>query len=163
MSHLPHFPFARRALFACLLSVPTLTVCSLPAHGQSPPAQETAPPAQANPPQAQPAKPQEANSTEATEMSSRDTAPTFKVRVNLVLVRVVVRDPKGNVVPGLHKEDFQLSDNRKLQIITTFSVETPASHAIAETSSIDTGNSDAAAASAAVRLCGFRRPAPGDE
>ncbi len=56
--------------------------------------------------------------------------PTFKVRVNLVLVRVVVRDSQGNVVTNLKKEDFQLQDNRKPQTISTFSVETPESHAI---------------------------------
>jgi len=53
------------------------------------------------------------------------------VRVNLVLVRVVVRDDKGKVVSNLKKEDFQLSDNRKPQVITNFSVETPASDATA--------------------------------
>jgi VWFA-related protein len=50
------------------------------------------------------------------------------VRVNLVMVRVVVRDAKGNVIPDLKKEDFQLSDNRKLQTISSFSVEKPGAH-----------------------------------
>jgi hypothetical protein len=45
--------------------------------------------------------------------------------VNLVQVRVVVRDSQGNVVTNLKKEDFQLQDNRKPQTISTFSVETP--------------------------------------
>jgi len=47
------------------------------------------------------------------------------VRVNLVLVRVVVRDQQGKIVSNLKKEDFQLYDNRKLQTISSFSVETP--------------------------------------
>src|SRR5438552_16318249 len=47
-----------------------------------------------------------AKSSRAEEVSTRDTPPTFKVRVNLVLVRVVVRDTQGNVVPNLKKEDF---------------------------------------------------------
>ena len=64
------------------------------------------------------------------EVSSRDTPATFKVRVNLVLVRVVVRDAQGNVVPNLKKEDFQLFDNRKPQVISSFTAETPESHAI---------------------------------
>ncbi len=55
---------------------------------------------------------------------------TFKVRVNLVLVRVVVRDDKGKVVPNLRREDFQLFDNRKPQAITYFSTETPESQAL---------------------------------
>src|SRR5262249_61956314 len=35
------------------------------------------------------------------ELSSHDTPATFKVRVNLVLVRVVVRDSDGKPVPNL--------------------------------------------------------------
>jgi VWFA-related protein len=73
--------------------------------------------------------PSEANN--ASELSTRDNPATFKVRVNLVLVRVVVRDNQGKVVTGLKKEDFQLSDNRKPQVISTFSVETPESHKLA--------------------------------
>lgn len=69
-----------------------------------------------------------ANNSE--EVSTRDTPPTFKVRVNLVLVRVVVRDAKGNIVGNLKKEDFQLTDNRKPQAISSFSVETGDSHKI---------------------------------
>src|ERR1700694_2612623 len=64
------------------------------------------------------------------EVSRRDTPATFKVRVNLVLVRVVVRDAQGKIVPGLKKEDFQLFDSRKLQTITAFSVETPETRAV---------------------------------
>jgi VWFA-related protein len=62
------------------------------------------------------------------EIVSHDSPATFKVRVNLVLVRVVVRDNNGKVVTNLKKEDFQLADERKPQIISSFSVETPASH-----------------------------------
>ena len=75
----------------------------------------------------------QAPGNETAEVSTRDTPPTFRVRVNLVLVRVVVRDGNGKVVTNLKKEDFQLSDNRKPQVITTFSVETPESHKIATT------------------------------
>jgi VWFA-related protein len=62
------------------------------------------------------------------EIVSHDSPATFKVRVNLVLVRAVVRDSNGKVITNLKKEDFQLTDDRKLQIISSFSVETPASH-----------------------------------
>jgi VWFA-related protein len=62
------------------------------------------------------------------EVSSHDTPATFKLHVNLVLVRVVVRDNNGKVITGLKKEDFQVADNRKPQMISSFSVETPASH-----------------------------------
>jgi VWFA-related protein len=64
------------------------------------------------------------------EVTTRDTAPTFKVRVNEVLVRVVVRDESGKIIPNLKKEDFQLLDNRKLQTINSFAVETPQTHAV---------------------------------
>jgi VWFA-related protein len=63
------------------------------------------------------------------EIVSHDSPATFQVRVNLVLVRAVVRDSNGKVVTNLKKEDFQLADDRKPQIISSFSVETPASHA----------------------------------
>src|SRR5260370_14913507 len=87
----------------------------------------TQPPAQAT---AQvPAKPAEQKpevSESTTELKTQDTKGTLKVRVNLVLVRVVVRDDKGRAVGTLHEEDFQLVDNKKPQIISHFAVETPA-------------------------------------
>lgn len=77
-----------------------------------------------------PAKPAEQKpevSETTTELKTRDTQGTLKVRVNLVLVRVVVRDDKGRTVGTLHEENFQLFDNRKPQIISHFSMETLAS------------------------------------
>lgn len=67
------------------------------------------------------------NPDSKVEVSSRDTGTTFKLRVNLVQVRVVVRDNKGNLVPGLKREDFLVYDQGKLQTISTFGVETPQS------------------------------------
>jgi len=89
-----------------------------------------APPAQDTPVQTDArSKPEQSPpSSDNQEVSSRDTPTTFKVRVNLVLVRVVVRDATGKVVSGLKKEDFQLFDNRKLQTISSFSLETPETH-----------------------------------
>jgi VWFA-related protein len=57
------------------------------------------------------------------EVSVQDTGNTFKLRVNLVQVHVIVRGNAGKPVEGLRKEDFQLYDNGKLQTITTFAVE----------------------------------------
>jgi hypothetical protein len=58
------------------------------------------------------------------EVSNQDV-PTIKLRVNLVQVKVVVRNEKGESVKGLQREDFQIYDNGKLQMISTFGVETP--------------------------------------
>jgi VWFA-related protein len=72
-----------------------------------------------------PTAPQTTNAN-APEMSSQeDTSTTFKVKVNLIEVRVVVRDAQGNAVGKLEKEDFQLFDNGKPQIITKFSMDQP--------------------------------------
>lgn len=59
------------------------------------------------------------------EMPSQDLGPGVKVRVNLVQVKAVVRDEKGAVVRDLKREDFQVYEDGKLQMISTFGVETP--------------------------------------
>jgi VWFA-related protein len=69
-----------------------------------PPVAENAPPAQA-------------------EMSAHDSPATFSSRVFLVQVPVVVRDKQGHAIGTLKKEDFQLFDKGKPQIITRFAVE----------------------------------------
>ena len=135
MSYLPQFPFARRWKCVCLVVLLTGIGASVRAQTPTPPDAPAASPPVQTP--AEPAKPQAPAASDSAEVSSHDTAPTFRVRVNLVLVRVVVRDQQGKVVPNLHKEDFQLSDNRKQQIISTFSVETPESRVVATTTSAD--------------------------
>src|SRR5579863_2328074 len=57
------------------------------------------------------------------EVSSEDNPITFSSRVNLVSVPVVVRDRAGRAVGNLTREDFQLFDKGKLQLITKFSME----------------------------------------
>lgn len=59
-----------------------------------------------------------------TEVAMKDTNTTFKLRVNLVQVRVVVRDEQGKPVESLKREDFQIYDQGKPQVISTFGVET---------------------------------------
>ena len=136
MSYLPQFPIAWRCRCVFLLFVLMSGLGSL-LRAQTPPPPDPAPASPAPQTPAEPAKPQTTGSGDGAELSSRDTAPTFKVRVNLVLVRVVVRDQQGKVVPNLSKEDFVLTDNRKAQTISSFSVETPASRTIPTTTSAD--------------------------
>jgi VWFA-related protein len=50
-------------------------------------------------------------------------AAKFRVNVKLVLARVVVRDSSGHAVGNLHKEDFQIFDNGKPQVVSDFDVE----------------------------------------
>jgi VWFA-related protein len=118
------FPVTRRT-YRRVVSV-LLSACWAAAQVH---AQEAPSKSEAQPPAAQ------AGGSDSSELSTRDTPPTFRVRVNLVLVRVVVRDNSGKVVTKLKKEDFQLSDNRKPQVISTFSVETPESHKVAPATS----------------------------
>jgi VWFA-related protein len=97
------------------------------AQQSSPPSQSPTPAATtpATAPSSPAAAKPNSNSDVKTELSSRDTAPTFKVRVNVMQVRVVVRDNKGNLVDDLKREDFLLYDMGKLQTVSTFGVETP--------------------------------------
>jgi VWFA-related protein len=117
------FPVSRRvifflALFGSVLFSGKRTIAQEPAPAQDASAKTDA--------TSKPAQPPPSNDNQ--EVSSRDTPTTFKVRVNLVLVRVVIRDASGKVISGLKKEDFQLFDNRKLQAISSFSLETPETH-----------------------------------
>jgi VWFA-related protein len=56
-------------------------------------------------------------------MTTHDTPATFRTRVNLVQVPVVVRDREGHAVGNLRKEDFQVFDQGKPQAITNFTVD----------------------------------------
>jgi VWFA-related protein len=61
----------------------------------------------------------------STELAAHDEPTTFKVNVRLVLVRAVVRDSQGHAVGNLQKEDFQVFDKGKPQVISQFEVEQP--------------------------------------
>ena len=58
-----------------------------------------------------------------SEITMHDAESTFQLHVNLVQVRVVVRDSSGKPVANLHREDFEIYDQGKLQAITTFDVD----------------------------------------
>jgi VWFA-related protein len=59
----------------------------------------------------------------ASEMTTKEEPATFRSRVNLVMVPVVVRDKEGRPVGTLRQEDFQLFDRNKAQAVTRFTVE----------------------------------------
>src|SRR3954451_18476178 len=61
------------------------------------------------------------------ETVTKEEPATFKARVNLVMVPVVVRDKQGHAIGTLKQEDFQLTDKGKPQLITRFSLERPGS------------------------------------
>ena len=68
----------------------------------------------------------QAESKQASEeIATRDEPTTFKVNSKLVVVRAVVRDSGGKAIGTLHRDDFQVFDKGKLQVITQFEVEQP--------------------------------------
>jgi hypothetical protein len=66
--------------------------------------------------------------TTETGEKNGDQQPSIKLRVagNLVVVRVVVRDARGEPVPNLRKEDFRVYDNGKEQSIAQFEAKVTA-------------------------------------
>jgi len=60
-----------------------------------------------------------------TPQPQQPAQPQYRVHVTseLVLVNVVVRDKKGNLVRGLKKEDFTVLEDGKRQTISTFDFE----------------------------------------
>lgn len=104
-------------------------------------------------PPASPASPAQSNSSANpdSEVATYDTPATIRIRANAVVVRVVVRDSQGNVMDNLKKEDFQLQDNNKPQVISTFAVERPSTH-VTPVASEYAGSADAAQSTPGVVL-----------
>jgi VWFA-related protein len=65
----------------------------------------------------------EANAKAAAPSPGPESLTTLRVTVKLVPVSVVLRDSKGNAIGNVQKEEFQLFDNGKPQVITSFSGE----------------------------------------
>src|ERR1700720_4367347 len=61
----------------------------------------------------------------AQDASQQPKPPQYRMRVTseLVLVNVVARDKKGNLIRGLKKEDFTVTEDGKRQEISTFDFE----------------------------------------
>src|SRR5215475_11781560 len=66
---------------------------------------------------------EQTESKQVAETVTKEEPATFKTRVNLVLVPVVVRDKEGRTIGTLKQEDFQLLDKGKPQLITRFTIE----------------------------------------
>jgi VWFA-related protein len=108
------------ALLACAIVfsiVPALPQSSQQDATAQPPPQSSSTSSQVQPTPA----------SDKPEMDTHDSSIPLESRVNLVPIRVVVRDAKGQVVSNLRKEDFQVFEDGKPQDISHFSVETPAS------------------------------------
>jgi VWFA-related protein len=58
-----------------------------------------------------------------SHLLAQDSTYTFKSNVNVVLVPILVRDKQGNEIGSLKKEDFQVFDNGKPQIISGFTIQ----------------------------------------
>ena len=102
---------------SALAQAPSSAAPVAPANGGASSHSPASPPPGGTPPVAG----EDKNLPEMTTHQETDT--TFKVNVNLVLVRVVVRDGQGHAIGTLKKEDFQLFDNGKPQTIARFAVE----------------------------------------
>jgi VWFA-related protein len=114
----------RNSLWRCALWIALsifLLLFTHPAYGQdsAPDSAPEKPPAAGSPESAPKPK-----ADAGSEISQIESAATFKVRVNLVQVRVIVRNASGKPVDNLTRQDFLLYDQSKLQTISNFSVET---------------------------------------
>ncbi|HEY1471876.1 MAG TPA: VWA domain-containing protein [Candidatus Acidoferrum sp.] len=128
MQHTELHPIKRRQLLVGVAVVTVLFLQRLPVYGQQPPGS----PAQASPSGSaknttqNPASGQtsSAKNDPNAEVTVQDSGTTFRLRVNLVQVHVVVRDANNKPVANLKQEDFQLFDQGKLQPISLFTMET---------------------------------------
>jgi VWFA-related protein len=129
------------ALFVCLASSFLLgSSTALQAQPQTPPTAPVTPVASTDTPA--PGAQSSAPASSSAELSTSDSSAILKVRVNLVVVRAVVRDADGHVIDNLKKEDFQLFDNGKLQLISSLTVEHAGQRIIPNSSSTPTTNLD---------------------
>lgn len=118
---------SRKAASCGLVVVTCLIFCAVPTRAhQSQPSPAQSP---QNSQQPSSATTTGAGASTEAEMNTRNATIPLQSRVNVVRLRVVVRDPKGQPIPNLRKEDFQLFEDGKLQDISHFSIETPASAA----------------------------------
>jgi hypothetical protein len=129
LSHLSH-PIRKCRFLIRMVVTAALLAGSRPLLGHESPANGTGAPkppansAESSPQEASGPQTSTAKNDPNAEVTIQDSGATFKLRVNLVQVHVVVRDAKGNPVGNLQQDDFQLYDQGKLQPISLFTVET---------------------------------------
>jgi len=125
----PKLPFRGRHLLLCILLF--FLYSSIPALAQSASPQPSGSDAQSdtkqNPSEISSHDEPAATKQNPQELASHDEPTTFKVNVKLVVVRAVVRDARGHAVGNLTKNDFELFDKGKPQVISQFEVEQPGS------------------------------------
>jgi VWFA-related protein len=93
-----------------------------------------------------------------SEITQNDAPAIFTSKTNLVSVPVVVRDRQQHAVGTLNREDFQLFDNGKPQLITKFSVErtgAPSLPVAVATNEAAPGSTPAVAAPVAERFVAY--------
>jgi VWFA-related protein len=125
----------RLLLVAVLLCVVERALCQSPTP-QGPSTQGTQPELKQD---------DSAGKSNAAEITAHDQPAMFKVNVKLVVVRAVVRDGQGHAMGSLHKEDFQVFDRGKPQVITQFEVQRPGDLA---TKAVQSSTDNASAANA---------------
>jgi VWFA-related protein len=120
---LPSLRSAARCIYSLFFGICVLWSAILGSESLA--AQSTSPPTAAAAPASQPDPQREETNQASAEITAHDEPATFKVNVKLVVVRAVVRDAQGHAIGNLRKEDFQVFDKGKLQVISQFEVEQP--------------------------------------
>src|SRR6266481_5238283 len=86
----------------------------------------------------------------AQQAGSQQSAPAIRATTELVLVNVVARDKKGNLIRDLKREDFTVFEDGQKQQVSSFDFENIDELALAaQTSPTATGTENAAPLAAA--------------
>lgn len=117
-----------RFLTGALIGVSVLSLAAQPAGQAPPPPPAQGQPAQAPPPGgAQPAQPAPPATPPAGQGQGAPAGaqtppqqPAFRTGINFVRVDALITDNKGNAVPNLSQEDFEVFEDNKLQTIESF-------------------------------------------
>jgi VWFA-related protein len=107
---------AFRSRFAAPLALAVvLLLASIPFAAQAPPGPQGTPPAQSNPAPA-PQQPQ----GPPREKPPQESGVTISVEVPVVTLDVIATTQRGDIIPGLKKENFRILEDGQPQAITNF-------------------------------------------